>query len=85
LLGDVVLKKDPVNGRGFLEYSERMTKTRDGTGKENRKVKPRLYGNGKERDPLELFDCLVTGTIVDLAHQNNHIVHHQKVRHHTLQ
>jgi hypothetical protein len=25
------------------------------------------------------FDCLVTGTIVDLAHQNNHIVHHQKV------
>jgi hypothetical protein len=42
LLGDVVLKKDPVNGREFLEYSERMTKTRDGTGKENRKVKPRL-------------------------------------------
>jgi hypothetical protein len=54
LLGDVVLKKDPVNGREFLEYSERMTKTRDGTGKENRKVKPRLYGNGTERDPLEL-------------------------------
>jgi hypothetical protein len=32
-----------------------MTKTRDGTGKENRKVKPRLYGNGTERDPLELY------------------------------
>ena len=55
LLGDVVLKKDPVNGREFLEYSERMTKTQDGTGKENRKVKPRLYGNGTERDPLELY------------------------------
>jgi hypothetical protein len=32
-----------------------MTKTRDGTGKENRKVKPRLYGNGTKRDPLELY------------------------------
>ena len=55
LLGDVVLKKDPVNGREFLEYSERMTETWDGTGKDNRKVKPRLYGNGTERDPLELY------------------------------
>ena len=26
-LGDVVLKKDPVNGREFLEYSEQMTTT----------------------------------------------------------
>ena len=51
-----MLKKDPVNGREYLEYSERMTKTRDGTGKENnRKVKPRLYGNRTERDPLELY------------------------------
>jgi hypothetical protein len=51
LLGDVVLKKNHVNGREFLKYSERMTKTRDGIGKEIRKVKPRLYGNGTERDP----------------------------------
>ena len=50
-----MLKKDPVNGREFLEYFERMTKMQDGTGKENRKVKPRLYGNGTERDPLELY------------------------------
>jgi len=55
LLGDVILKKDPINGREYLEYSERMTKTRDGTGKESRKVKPGLYGNGTERDPLELY------------------------------
>lgn len=43
LLGDAILKKDPINRRRYLEYSEWMTKTRD--GKENRKVKPRLERN----------------------------------------
>ena len=36
-----------------------MTKTRDGTGKENRKVKPRLYGNRTEHDPLKLYKVYI--------------------------
>ena len=34
-----------------------MTKTRD--GKENRKVKPRLYGNRTEHDPLKLYTVYI--------------------------
>lgn len=55
-LADIMMKKDPVDNRQYLEFSERLTKTRDGTkGKENRKVKPRLYENKSERCPIRLF------------------------------
>ena len=37
-------------------FSERLTKTRDGTGKENlRNVKPRLYATCTQRDPVNLY------------------------------
>ncbi|CAC5383310.1 unnamed protein product [Mytilus coruscus] len=50
------MKKDPVNNRQYLEFSERLTNTRDGTkGKENRKVKPRMYENKSDRCPIQLF------------------------------
>ncbi|VDI55307.1 Hypothetical predicted protein, partial [Mytilus galloprovincialis] len=55
-LGDILMKKDPVDNRQYLEFSERLTKTRDGTkGKENRKVKPRMYENKSDRCPIRLF------------------------------
>ncbi|CAC5412335.1 unnamed protein product [Mytilus coruscus] len=55
-LGDILMKKDPVNNQQYLEFSERLTKTRDGTkGKENRKVKPRMYENKSDRCPIQLF------------------------------
>ena len=50
------MKKDPVDNRQYLEFSERLTKTRDGTkGKENRKVKPKMYENKSDRCPIRLF------------------------------
>ncbi|VDI22743.1 Hypothetical predicted protein [Mytilus galloprovincialis] len=55
-LEDILMKKDPLDNRQYLEFSDRLTKTRDGTkGKENRKVKPRLYENKSDRCPLRLF------------------------------
>ena len=55
--GDIELEKDPISGREYLEFTcERMTKTRDGTGKENnRKVKPIIYATNTDRDPVELY------------------------------
>ena len=55
--GDIELKKDPISGREYLEFTcERMTKTRDGTGKENnRKVKPKMYATNTDRDPVKLY------------------------------
>ena len=50
------MEKDPVENRQYLEFSERLTSTRDGSkGKENRKVKPRLNENKSERCPICLF------------------------------
>lgn len=52
-----MMKKDHVDYRQYLEFSERLTKTRDGTkGKENRgKVKPRLYDNKSDRCSIRLY------------------------------
>lgn len=58
--GDVELRSDPVTSREYLEFNERLTKTRDGTGKENmRKVKPRLYATETDRDPVELYKTFI--------------------------
>ena len=55
--GDIELKKGATSDREYLEFArERVTKTRDGTGKENnRKVKPRLYATDSDRDPVKLY------------------------------
>jgi hypothetical protein len=54
--GDVVLKTDE-NGCEYLEYYERLTKTRDGTGKNDvRETTPRMFSTGIEgRDPVEMY------------------------------
>ena len=55
--GDVVLKKD-TEGKKYLEFTERQTKTRTGENSMNRRsVKPRMYENlsaGPERNPIFL-------------------------------
>ena len=55
--GYIELKKDPISSREYLEFTcERMTKTRDGTGKENnRKEKPKMYATNTDRDPVKLY------------------------------
>ena len=54
---DIELKKGATSGREYLEITcELVTKTRDGTGKENnRKVKPWLYSTDSDRDPFKLY------------------------------
>ena len=56
--GDIELKKGATSDREYLEFGrERVTKTRDDTGKENnRKLKPRLYATDSDRDPVKLYN-----------------------------
>ena len=58
--GDVVLKKD-TEGKEYLEFTERQTKTRTGKNPMNRRsVKPRMYENlsaGSERMEIP-YSCI---------------------------
>lgn len=60
MFGDVELKTDTPSGREYLEFTERLTKTRDGNGKENvRKVKPKMYATNNDRDPVKLYKTYI--------------------------
>jgi hypothetical protein len=55
MMSDITLKQD-TDGREYLEYQERITKTRDGTGKsDTRDSTPRLYSTGNERNPVDVY------------------------------
>ena len=53
--GDVKLCRDS-QGKEYLEYNERQTKTRTGADPSNvRKVIPKMFSTGVERDPLDVY------------------------------
>ncbi|CAH3176495.1 unnamed protein product, partial [Porites lobata] len=57
--GDIVLKTDS-DGKEYLEYFERQTKTRTGEDPRNqRPIKPRMYANNDaisiDRDPVRVY------------------------------
>ena len=57
--GDIVLKTDS-DGKEYLEYFERQTKTRTGEDPRNqRPIKPRMYANNDaisiDRDPVHVY------------------------------
>ena len=51
--GDVELKEDE-NGVEYLEFSERLTKTRTGGG-DSRAFRPKMFAVGGDRCPIELY------------------------------
>ena len=58
-LGDIVLKNDS-DGKEYLEYFERQTKTRTGEDRRNQPpIKPRMYANNDaiaiDRDPVHVY------------------------------
>ena len=57
--GDIVLKTDS-DGKEYLEYFERQTKTRTGEDPRNQpSIKPRMYANNDaisiDRDPVHVY------------------------------
>ena len=55
--GDVELKEDE-NGVEYLEFSERLTKTRTlggGGGGDSRAFRPKMFAVGGDRCPIELY------------------------------
>ena len=57
--GDIVLKTD-IDGKEYLEYFERQTKTRTGEDPRNQRlIKPRMYPNNDaisvDRDPVHVY------------------------------
>ena len=65
--GDVE-RKETADGTGFLEYSERQTKTRTGADpKDSRTVKPKMFAVvGSERDPVRAYDIYASKRPDDL-------------------
>ena len=51
--GDITLKAE--DQQEYLELNERKTKTRQGTSTDVRPIKPKIWGTGTEKCPVELY------------------------------
>ena len=60
--GDVTIKTDNQSKLKFLEFSERLTKTRDGANNENRAFRPKIFqiqpcsDNNTQKCPVQAFE-----------------------------